>query len=72
MYDIHHTKLNNKSQNLPLKRKILLNHPMYIRHLRLNLKRIDRLVKEDHLSSLTILLGIHTKIHGLYNDFIID
>ena len=47
----------NKSQNLPLKRKASYNNPTYLWHLRLghiNLKKIDRLVKESPLSSLTI------------------
>ena len=56
MYEIHDTELN-KSQNLPLKRKASSNNPTYLWHLRLghiNLKKIDRLVKEGHLSYLTI------------------
>ena len=55
MYEKHDTELN-KSQNLPLKRKVYSNNPIYIWHLRLghiNLEMIDRLVKEDHLYSLT-------------------
>ena len=61
MYEIHDTELN-KSQNLPLKRKASSNNPTYLWHLRLghiNLKMIDRLVKEGPLSFLTIqpLLG---------------
>ena len=59
MYEIHDTKLNKKLQNLPLKRKISFNNSTYICHLRLgdiNLKMIDRLVKDDLLSSLTIQL----------------
>ena len=56
MYEIHDTKLN-KSQNLPLKRKASSNNSTYLWHLRLdhiNIKRIDRLVKEGYLSYLTI------------------
>ena len=56
MYEIYDTELN-KSQNLSLKIKASNNNPTYIWHLRLghiNLKRIDRLVKKDPLSSLTI------------------
>ena len=63
MYEIHDTELN-KSQNLPLKRKASSNNPTYLWHLRLghiNLKRIDRLVKENPLSYLTIpLLPVRT------------
>ena len=57
MYEIHETELNNKSQNLTLKRNISYNNSTYLWHLRLgyiNLKIIDRLVKEVSLSSLTI------------------
>ena len=56
MYEIQDTELN-KSQNLSLKRKAFSNNLMYLWHLKLshiNLKRIDRLVKEGPLSSLTI------------------
>ena len=56
MYEIHDIELN-KSQDLSLKRKAYSNNPTYLWHLRLghiNLKRIDRLVKEGLLSSLTI------------------
>ena len=57
MYGIHDIKLNNESQNLPFKRNVSFNNPMYIWYLRLgyiNLKWTDRLVKKDPLSSLTI------------------
>ena len=57
MYEIHDTKLNKKSHKLSLKRKVSSNNPTYLSHLRLghiNLERIDRLVKDKHLSSLTI------------------
>ena len=56
MYEIHDTKLN-KSQNLLLKRKISSNNLTYLWHLRLshiNIKKINRLVKEAFLSFLTI------------------
>ena len=56
MYEIHDTELN-KSQNFLLKRKASSDNPTYLWHLRLdhiNLKRINRLVKEGPLSFLTI------------------
>ena len=56
MYEIHDTELN-KSQNLPLKIEASSNNLTYLWHLRLgyiSLKMIDRLVKEDPMSSLTI------------------
>ena len=57
IYEIHDTELNNKSHKLPLKRKVSFNNSTYLSHLRLgyiNLKKIDRLVKEGPLSSLAI------------------
>ena len=54
---MHDTELNNKSQNLPLKRKVSSNNLTYLCYLRLgriNLKQIDLLVKEGPLSVLTI------------------
>ena len=56
MYEIHDTELN-KSQNLSLTRKASSNNPTYLWHLRLshiNIKMIDRLVKEGFLSFFTI------------------
>ena len=57
MYEIHDTELNKKLHNLPLKRNVSSNNPTYVWPLRLghiNLKRIDRLVRQKPLSSLTI------------------
>ena len=58
MYEIYDTELN-KSQNLPLKIKTSSNNSTYLWHLKLshiNLKMIDRLVKEYPFLSLTIQL----------------
>ena len=59
IYKIHNIELSNKSHNLPVKINVLSNNSTYFCHLRfghINLKKINRLVKEGPLSSLIIQL----------------